>query len=148
SATASESIASESTGGLRLSCASTVAGRDAMAPASMSAAPHFMSHPREEKLAEEADQHPRWSLDLRCRLAVDVGCAGDVDVRPWQSFGELAEEPTGRDASGGPPSGVLHVCDVRLDQVAELVVQRQFPEALVGHFARAPQRVDQRCTRT
>src|SRR5436305_1968598 len=67
---------------------------------------------------------------------VAPGRARDVEVRPGDSVGELLDEGGGGYRPGLAPADVLDVCDVGLDLLRVLLVERQLPELLADLAAR------------
>ena len=73
-------------------------------------------------------------------LLLEVGDAGDVEVRPRDALrDELLEEHAGVDRAGGAPAGVLHVGPLGLQVLAVLV-----PERAAARPARPPPRPPRR----
>src|SRR6266550_9610892 len=84
------------------------------------------SRPRalENELGEEPDADRRRALGLVRPLALRVRGARDVEVHPGIPLHEFPQEPPAGDRPRPPPTRVLHVRDVGLEQIAVLVPQR------------------------
>ena len=70
---------------------------------------------------------------MRLRVGDPRG-TGDVEMRPRHPFfiHERLEEGRAAERAGIAAGGILHRGNVALDHVAELVIQRQFPDAFAG----------------
>src|SRR5205807_1128511 len=96
------------------------------------------SRPRalENEFHEEPHPHCRGTLRLVRPLALRIRRPRDVEVHPRNALDEFTQEPAARDRAGAPAPRVLHVRDVRLEQVAILLPQRQRPAALARALPR------------
>src|SRR5215207_6199243 len=77
-------------------------------------------------------------------LAAQIGRAGDIQVRPFQIFGELGQEGGSCDGAAFAAADVRHVRKVALQLLGILFSQGQLPRAVVYPHARSEQLARQR----
>src|SRR5256712_10269713 len=83
----------------------------------------------QDEFRKKTDTDRRGSLGLMGRLVLGVGGPGDVEVHPREAVDEFPQEPAARDRASATPPGVLHVRNVRFQELPVLVPQRQRPAA-------------------
>src|SRR5437588_7252755 len=89
-----------------------------------------------DEVEERADGDSGRAFRAEGFRLVAPGRARDVEMRPGDSVGELLDEGRGGYRPGLAPADVLDVCDVGLDLLRVLLVERQLPELLADLAAR------------
>src|SRR2546430_16094200 len=84
---------------------------------------------RSQQKVREQRRRPASTALLRTAL---VGGARDVEVRPFESLGEFAEESRGGDCAAVTSADIGKVGEVALERFRVFLGERQLPAAIVG----------------